>query len=84
MFGQFAELCAGGAVVEGVVVVDGVVVVAAGVVVVVEELPDAALAIAALPPAMAAVAATLAKIVASRLSIRITSFHGFVMSFESS
>ena len=63
MFGHFAEL------------VDGVVVVAAGVVVVVvaEELPDAALAIAALPPASAAVAARLAKIVASRLSIRITS-----------
>jgi hypothetical protein len=65
MFGHFAELLAGGAV------VDGVVLVAAGVVVVVaaEELPDAAFAIAALPPASAAVAATLAQIVASRLSI---------------
>jgi hypothetical protein len=71
MFGHFAELFACGAVFDGVVVVDGVVLVAAGVVVVVaaEELPDAALAIAALPPASAAVAATLAQIVASRLSI---------------
>jgi hypothetical protein len=86
MFGHFAELFAGGAVVDGVVVVDGGVLVAAGVVVVVvaEELPDAALAIAALPPASAAVAATLAKIVASRLSIRITSFICRVLSFESS
>jgi hypothetical protein len=69
MFGQVAELCAvDGVVVDGVVV-DGVVLVAAGVVVVLEELPDAAFAIAALPPAMAAVATRLAKIVGSRLSM---------------
>jgi hypothetical protein len=69
MFGQVAELCAvDGVVVDGVVV-DGVVLVAAGVVVVLEELPDVAFAIAALPPAMAAVATRLAKIVGSRLSM---------------
>jgi hypothetical protein len=69
MFGQVAELCVvDGVVVDGVVLVAaGVVLVAAGVVVVLEELPDAAFAIAALPPAMAAVATRLAKIVGSRL-----------------
>jgi hypothetical protein len=64
MFGQFAEF---GAVVDGVVV-DGVV--ADGVVVVVvldEELPVAAFAIAAPPPAIAAVASKLAAIVCARL-----------------
>jgi hypothetical protein len=62
MFGQFAEF---GAVVDGVVV-DGVVV--DGVVVVLdEELPVAAFAIAAPPPAIAAVASKLAAIVCARL-----------------
>jgi glucose/arabinose dehydrogenase len=69
MFGQLAEL----GVVDGAVgVVDGVVV--DGVVAAPdEELPEAALAIAAPPPASAAVAPRVARIVGSRLRIRITS-----------
>jgi hypothetical protein len=65
MFGQLAEL----GVVDGAVgVVDGVVV--EGVVAVpVDEPLEAALAIAAPPPASAAVAPRLAKIAGSRLRI---------------
>jgi len=65
MFGQLALLVPAG----GVVVVDGVVVVAAGVVVV--DVPDAALAIAVLPPAMTPVTARASSALRSGVCIGV-------------